>query len=209
MRPAARVTIAQAQGDRSYQEDRAVHGRHASGGVLVLADGMGGHRNGAEAAEAAVRAVLHALSGRSIPTTQSADVALRDAVSAACAAVEVEAPGGGCTLIVAVVLDETVEVIHVGDSQVWHDGVLVTEAHHVGIYLTSCIPRPERIDRHTLPRRGRIVVASDGVEDPASGDAQAVVDAQLALGRERQDNATAIVLDLADVVEASAGRGAS
>lgn len=197
MRPAARVTIAQAQGARSYQEDRAEQGRHASGGgVLVLADGMGGHRNGAEAAEAAVRAVLHTLSGRSIPTTQSADVALRDAVSAACAAVEIDAPSGGCTLIVAVALDETVEIIHVGDSQVWHDGVLVTVPHHVyGRYLTSHIPMLERVDRHTLPRRGRIVIASDGVERPASGDAQAVIDAQLALGAAHQDNATAIVVD--------------
>lgn len=199
-------TIATDIGARQRQEDRAVIASVGYGcTVAVLADGMGGHRDGDKAAESACEAALrtlqraHSLSRAT--RTKAIPIVLR-AVDAAASAVH-SLGGGykppGCTLIIAVVWRDELLVAHVGDSIVWVDGKRLTTQHGVGRFLDSSVPGLEHVEIHAqaLHRSGpvRVVIASDGIEEDSGGTAQDVVAHQLAKGIERQDNATAIVLD--------------
>ena len=118
----------QIAGDRPYQEDWfrcvAFRVRDADGCdvLMVLADGMGGHRGGAEASRLAVSAVVDTFRA----TTGGVAPRLRASLNAANAAVggyAAEHPdftGMGCTLVVcAVTDDEEAHWISVGDSPLW------------------------------------------------------------------------------------------
>ncbi len=122
-------------------------------GLYAIADGMGGHRNGELASEAAVRAWGTALLGRLYkllfgPNPQPAEESLRElmdaAVSEAHRAVTKAAPGGGCTLTAALVVGSQMVVAHLGDSrayavhrdgrmqQLTHDHTLVQRLQEMG-----------------------------------------------------------------------------
>lgn len=201
----AAVTLAQALGSRERQEDRAraevIHGCV----VAVLADGMGGHACGDEAAQAAVDAVIDlvrsALPGR--PQEPHLQPLLLDAVEAACAAVRPLPGRAGCTLdIVLAWPDGRVAWQHVGDAQIWavSDTLVepLTRPHGAGRWLSSCIPDVDDNDHATYLGgvTSRIVLATDGVGAPNGRTAAEIVQAQIALGLPHQDNATAIVIDV-------------
>ena len=104
----------QDQGARPYQEDSwALH--TLSGGTMlaVLADGMGGHAGGAVASKLAVDVFLKAIQeGRSLAEgLQEANAAV-----GASAANKPELNGMGTTLVGALVNDDEVRWISVGDS---------------------------------------------------------------------------------------------
>jgi protein phosphatase len=122
---------------RSHNEDTALvitaahdgDGALPVVGLLVLADGMGGHKSGEVASSLAARAVAHyitrefylpALIGQEPDTNQPAlrDV-LIDAVRAANDIVAERVPGGGTTLTCALVLDLRAYIAHVGDSRAY------------------------------------------------------------------------------------------
>ncbi len=115
---------------RHHNEDRAL----VSGGVLVVADGMGGAKAGEVAAQMAVDAV----GALGAPITV-ADI--RAAVTEAnrsirrLASDEPDKSGMGTTLTAAMMRDGTLDVVHVGDSRayLWRDSALtqVTEDHSV------------------------------------------------------------------------------
>lgn len=91
--------------------------------VLVVADGMGGHRGGADASAAATQIIEAAL--RSEGLEGHADMTdiferVSDKVSAA-------APDGGTTLVAAIISPASLEVWHVGDSRAYvlRDGALM------------------------------------------------------------------------------------
>ncbi len=89
--------------------------------VLVLADGMGGHKGGLESAEAAVKDAMAVLI--SPGPTEDAAASLRRAVDAATQAVAKvrDAIGGGpgTTLVLAIISDTHAVVANVGDSRAY------------------------------------------------------------------------------------------
>ena len=115
---------------RRHNEDRSL----ARPAVLAVADGMGGALAGEVAAQVAVEAVA----GLSAPVTaedvrralQVANRAIRRM-----AAEDPDKAGMGTTLTTALLADDRLDVVHVGDSRayLWRDGELrqLTEDHSV------------------------------------------------------------------------------
>ena len=131
----------QITGARQYQEDayRIVAFREGNGdacdALLVIADGMGGHRGGAKASGVAVAAFVDRFTrvGGSIPDR------LRGALEASNTAVgrvSSEDPryeGMGCTLVACAIAGDECEWISVGDSPLWSldgDGLWRLNADH-------------------------------------------------------------------------------
>ena len=112
-------------------------------GLFIIADGMGGHKNGEVASGVSTRAVArhllnkvygHFLDYQNEPVEESIQEILEQAVKETQKAVIHYAPGGGTTLTIALVLGEQVTIAHVGDSRayfVFPDGRLqkVTKDH--------------------------------------------------------------------------------
>ena len=91
--------------------------------LMVLADGMGGHRGGAEASRLAVSSVVETFR----QATGGVASRLRTSLEAANAAVgrhaaeHVRYSGMGCTLVACAVTEqEVLQWISVGDSPLWH-----------------------------------------------------------------------------------------
>ena len=105
---------AQHQGARPYQEDRWALKPLSDGSLLaVVADGMGGHAGGAVASQLAIDAfVKNVEQGRALADgLQAANEAVR-----AGAAGKADLTGMGSTLVAAIVKDDEVRWISVGDS---------------------------------------------------------------------------------------------
>ncbi|MCP5145967.1 MAG: serine/threonine-protein phosphatase [Gammaproteobacteria bacterium] len=132
---AERYAARQIRGDRDYQEDACgvldltepVPGA-AEHTFMVLADGMGGHSNGATAAKLAVNAAARAY--RKVPggtlerlrlAVAEANNALADAIAADEALRDI-----GCTLVCVAVAENRIAWSSVGDSPLWllRDGAL-------------------------------------------------------------------------------------
>ena len=130
----------QIAGTRRYQEDnfRILAFRERDGAgcdlLLVVADGMGGHRGGARASEVAVTA----FAGRFTAAAGDLKVRLRSGLEAANAAVGAAAgdpgyAGMGCTLVACAVAGDDWRWISVGDSLLWllgDDGLRRLNADH-------------------------------------------------------------------------------
>lgn len=114
----------QRKGDRAYQEDdmRVAYSGKDAGTLMILADGMGGHRGGAVASRLVVETFAE-----SFGTAEgSVGARLRASLDAANAAVgrraddDADCWGMGCTLVACVVTrDEIAHWISVGDSLLW------------------------------------------------------------------------------------------
>lgn len=111
---------------------RAMHGGDEALpplGLFVVADGMGGHQAGEVASSVAARVAAHHIVERSyLPSLLSAardashpalTEVLTNAVQAANRAVERDVPGGGTTLICALVVGTQAYLAHVGDSRAY------------------------------------------------------------------------------------------
>jgi PPM family protein phosphatase len=120
-------------GDREENQDRAAICRQGDGVLLVVADGMGGHSDGALAAEIAVDSLCRSFS-KEAPDGQGGPEFLRAAIEAAHDAVVAvgEKVGIGrrprATCAVCMVRDGVASWAHVGDSRVYllRAGVVVT-----------------------------------------------------------------------------------
>lgn len=97
-------------------------------GIYIIADGMGGHRNGELASETAVRAIGSHLIGKLYkpvfsldhhPAEESLREIMETAVLEAHRAVKKAAPGGGCTLTAALVVGSQLVIAHLGDSRAY------------------------------------------------------------------------------------------
>ncbi len=169
-------------------------------GLFVVADGMGGHQHGEVASETALRALTQRLIqeayvplvGTAMPEETSLTETLRAAVYDAHQAVQHNAPGGGTTLTVALILNEQMAVAHVGDSRAYalypagrmdiltRDHSLVKRLQELGQLtaeqaavhpqrnvLYRALGQAEPLDADifvtAVPRNGHLVLCSDGL----------------------------------------------
>jgi len=156
-----------ARGARSYNEDRL--GVSGTGPVYwALADGLGGHRGGARAAELAVELGLASLEQSA---TASLEERLKQAISAAHAQVrarqkaEPEHHAMRSTLVLLGVSNDDIAWAHTGDSRLYHfrDGKLLwrTRDHSVVQLLVSAGEIAEAdVPKH--PERSRLISCLGG-----------------------------------------------
>lgn len=183
---------------RKENEDRF----HAEPGLFVVADGMGGHRSGAEAAQRAVNAFVAAI--------QSGGEAAARAANAAVLAIEGGYSHGspGATLTAIVINGDRALVVHAGDSEAWRIGLAgikkLTQDHGSSWALENFCGIGEgfRVDVFSVPALpgDRFVLATDGLTKHVmqceinGKTAEDLVD--LADERGGKDNTTVIVIDI-------------
>ncbi len=154
-----------AQGARPYNEDRL--GRQ-DGGLWALADGLGGHKGGARAAEIAVQAGLASASHSAAPKLEDR---LKQAVSDAHAAVRAghrnqpEFAGMRSTLVMLGVQQGELAWAHTGDSRLYHlsGGRLQWRTRdHSAVQLLVSAGEVAEADIATHPDRSRLVSCLGG-----------------------------------------------
>lgn len=156
-----------ARGSRTYNEDRlGVAG--SSTGYYALADGLGGHRGGARAAEVVVEAGLASLEQSAAPRLEER---LKQAVSDAHAQLrarqklEPEHAAMRSTLVLLGISDDAMAWAHCGDSRLYHfrDGKLAwrTRDHSVVQLLVSAGEIAEA-DVTSHPERSRLISCLGG-----------------------------------------------
>jgi protein phosphatase len=147
------ITVGSAQSkgiERSHNEDALLVLLETSGGqeslpdfgLIIVADGMGGHRSGEMASAISARAVAKRITENTLlglldvergDATPPLQELLRIALEDANQAVVERVPGGGTTLTAAVLLGEQVTFGHVGDTRAYvlKDGMIrvITRDH--------------------------------------------------------------------------------
>ncbi len=112
-------------------------------GIYIIADGMGGHKNGEVASGSAARVVAsglikkvysHLLDIPHAPLNESLQEIMEKAIAESHKAVLKNAPGGGTTLTCALIHGEQVTIGHIGDSRayfIYSDGRMqqITKDH--------------------------------------------------------------------------------
>lgn len=117
--------VRQSQGARDYQEDSAefnqIKREDGDGLLMVLADGMGGHRGGAHASRVAVDTFIETFARGEGQVAERLDRALHDANEqiGEDGKANPELEGMGCTLVGVVLTKSGLEWISVGDSPMW------------------------------------------------------------------------------------------
>lgn len=112
---------------RSHNEDRCFN--NCRSGVLLIADGIGGHRGGALASRILIDVVppylTKALADQEVDTPRVTDI-VREAIEqargamAACAEREPKYRQMGATMALALILDDMLYATHVGDCRIYH-----------------------------------------------------------------------------------------
>jgi len=170
-------------------------------GIYIVADGMGGHQNGEVASATAARTVAEFLFTHLYASVlgtntggqiESLHEIMEEAVKVAQDSVIKNAPGGGTTLTVALVMGERVTLAHVGDSRAYFihpDGRMrvITKDHSLvrrlielgQINEEEAAVHPQRnvlyralgqlepfrpeVNTHLLPHPGYLLLCSDGL----------------------------------------------
>jgi len=201
--------------------------------VAALADGVGGALGGRVAAELAVRTFLDAHGGLDpLRGVKANSVAALEAINRwlhSQGQADPALAGMACTFTALVLRGRQVHVVHVGDSRLYRlrdDSLVQLTSDHVpsrgairNILTRALGAEPDiRIDYAVRPARvhDRYILCSDGVHgalpdrlileilgrrDAAEESARALV--QSALDTRYGDNATALVLDIVSLPEAS------
>lgn len=153
------------QGPRPYNQDRLAYSYSKDALLLVVADGMGGHKHGEVAAQLAVTAMTDAFQRLAVPTLASPAKFLTDHIQQIHDTIDqyaqehdmLEAPR--TTIVAAIVQRGMLYCAHVGDSRLYHyrDGHLLfrTEDHSVvqSLYNKGMISKD---DMATHPYRHKI-----------------------------------------------------
>lgn len=153
------------QGPRPYNEDRLAYSYSKDALLLVVADGMGGHRHGEVAAQLAVTTMTEAFQRLAVPTLSSPAKFLiehiqqvHDMIDQLTQAREMlESPR--TTIVAAIVQRGMLYCAHVGDSRLYHfrDGHLLfrTEDHSIvqSLYSKGIINKD---DMSTHPYRHKV-----------------------------------------------------
>lgn len=153
------------QGPRPYNQDRLAYSYSKDSLLLVLADGMGGHRHGEVAAQLAIKTLTDAFQRLAKPLLNSPAKFLTDHIQQVHDMIEnvtqsenlVESPR--TTVVVAVIQRGYLYCAHVGDSRLYHfrDNHLLyrTEDHSIvqSLYNKGMIGKEEMA---THPYRNKI-----------------------------------------------------
>lgn len=210
-------TWAEDIGAREEQQDAGAI--IARDGVVfaVVADGIGGHVGGAEAAALTVRAMMQIFTA-SFAFPNRSDVhwsyvlftgvqqASREVAALAEAhgyrAGSRNAPG--CTLTAAIVVPAprrsdgaTAYILHVGDSWAMVDGRVATAQHGYRNVLLSSIPQTTMVDLLVRQFEDSVILSSDGINDALVRpycDAAQLVTLQKAEKHPKQDNMLVVKL---------------
>lgn len=163
------------QGPRAYNQDRLAYSYSKDALLLVVADGMGGHRHGEIAAQLAVTAITEAFQRLAVPTLSSPAKFLIEHIQQIHDMIDqltqeremLEAPR--TTIVAAVVQRGMLYCAHVGDSRLYHfrDGYLLyrTEDHSIvqSLYSKGMI---EKDDMSTHPYRHKVYSCLGGDVPP-------------------------------------------
>lgn len=153
------------QGPRPYNQDRLAYSYSKDSLLLVLADGMGGHRHGEVAAQLAIKTITDAFQRLAKPLLSSPAKFLTDHVQQVHDMIEnvtqtenlVESPR--TTVVVAVIQRGYLYCAHVGDSRLYHFRgnhlLFRTEDHSIvqSLYNKGMITKEEMA---THPYRNKI-----------------------------------------------------
>lgn len=163
------------QGPRQYNQDRLAYSYSKDALLLVLADGMGGHRNGEIAAHLAVKTLTEAFERLAVPTLSSPAKFLIDHIQQVHDMIEnvtqsedlIESPR--TTIVAAIIQRGYLYCAHVGDSRLYHfrNGHLLfrTEDHSVvqSLYKKGMISKEEMA---THPYKNKIYNCVGGESPP-------------------------------------------
>lgn len=129
------------QGPRPHNEDRLAYSYSRGALLMVIADGMGGHRHGEIAAELAVKTLTESFQNLAIPTLANPYKFLEEHILQVHDALDSialrnnldDAPG--TTVVAAVLQNDKLYAAHVGDSRLYHfrngQPIFRTEDHSV------------------------------------------------------------------------------
>ncbi len=129
--------------------------------LAVVADGMGGARAGERASQEAVRVIKDNLYDQGLPTPETAPARLREAVVLANRSIydksrsSPEMEGMGCTVVVALVIDDVYWIASVGDSRAYlvrgSESYQLTDDHTwVNARVREGLLTPEQAANHSL-----------------------------------------------------------
>ena len=163
------------QGPRPYNQDRLAYSYSKDALLLVLADGMGGHRNGEVAAQLAVKTLTDAFQRLAVPSLSSPAKFLIDHIQQVHDMIEnvtqteeyIESPR--TTIVAAIIQRNYLYCAHVGDSRLYHfrNGHLLfrTEDHSVvqSLYKKGMISKEEMA---THPYKNKIYNCVGGETPP-------------------------------------------
>ncbi len=163
------------QGPRQYNQDRLAYSYSKDALLLVLADGMGGHRNGEIAAQLAVKTLTDAFQRLAVPALSSPAKFLIEHVQQVHDMIEnvtqaedlIESPR--TTIVTAIIQRGYLYCAHVGDSRLYHfrNGHLLfrTEDHSVvqSLYKKGMITKEEMA---THPYKNKIYNCLGGETPP-------------------------------------------
>lgn len=153
------------QGQRPYNQDRLAYSYSKDSLLLVLADGMGGHRHGEVAAQLAIKTITDSFQRLAKPVLNSPAKFLTDHIQQVHDMIEnltqveslIESPR--TTVVVAVIQRGYLYCAHVGDSRLYHFRgkhlLFRTEDHSVvqSLYKKGMISKEEMA---THPYRNKI-----------------------------------------------------
>lgn len=168
-----RIAACSEQGARNYNEDAIAFGQSRSGHYAVLADGAGGHRRGAEAAQRAVRSIEELLRDESVgfsPANLSQIVRLAHSELQHHQDSDSDEARMHCTIVVLWV-DATSEYAlwtHVGDSRLYRirrgqTDVVTTDDSVVQRMLQAGLIKPEQVRSH--PQKNQLLAALGMADD--------------------------------------------
>jgi serine/threonine protein phosphatase PrpC len=163
------------QGPRQYNQDRLAYSYSKDALLLVLADGMGGHRNGEIAAQLAVKTLTDAFQRLAVPTLSSPAKFLIDNIQQVHDMIEnvtqteelIDSPR--TTIVAAIIQRGYLYCAHVGDSRLYHfrNGHLLfrTEDHSIvqSLYKKGMISKEEMA---THPYKNKIYNCVGGETPP-------------------------------------------
>jgi PPM family protein phosphatase len=152
--------------------------------LCIVADGMGGHKNGEVASGVAVRVVAKYLINRIYtrflelhhePMDESLQETLQNGIAEAQRSVLRYAPGGGTTFTCALILGEQITVAHIGDSRayfIYSDGRIqkITKDHSLVQRMVEIGEISEK-EAQVHPQKN-VLLRALGQNDPVKPDIQ-------------------------------------